>query len=133
MSLTKSRSRAAIINKDKGRPETLAKKDDYSVAPGQYDDGKRFNSDVKAFKIGEKRLEKPKESMGPGAYEPDKADKVTKPRMANIDLGKSPARPASTAKGGGDVNVAPGQYDDGKRFNSDVKSFKIGEKRPEKP
>ena len=50
--MTKSRSRAALINKDKGRPESLAKKEDYSVAPGQYDDGKRFNSDVKSFKIG---------------------------------------------------------------------------------
>ena len=50
--MTKSRSRAALINKDKGRPLSLAKKEDYSVAPGQYDDGKRFNSDVKSFKIG---------------------------------------------------------------------------------
>lgn len=44
------------------------------MAPGQYDDGKRFNSDVKGFKIGEKRLEKPSEGMGPGAYSPERAD-----------------------------------------------------------
>ena len=30
------------------------------------------------------------------------------------------------------MDVAPGQYDDGKRFNTGVKSFKIGEKREEK-
>ena len=70
--------------------------------------------------------------MGPGAYEPDRADGVTKPKMPNINMGGSPARPVSFAKGG-DVDVAPGQYDDGKRFNDNVKSFKIGEKRPEKP
>ena len=70
--------------------------------------------------------------MGPGAYEPDRADGVTKSKTPNINMGKSPARPVSFARGG-DVDVAPGQYDDGKRFNDGVKSFKIGEKRPEKP
>jgi len=49
-------------------------------------------------------------------------------RSANIDLGSSPSRPQSFAKGG-DLDVAPGQYDDGLRFNSGVKGFKIGEKR----
>ena len=70
--------------------------------------------------------------MGPGAYEPDRADGQTKSKTPNINMGSSPARPKSFAKGG-DVDVAPGQYDDGKRFNDGVKSFKIGEKRPEKP
>ena len=82
-----------------------------NVAPGQYDDGMRFNSNVKSFKIGEKRLEKPREGMGPGAYEPELAENLTKTRTVNIDMGKSPSRPTSFAKGG-DVNVAPGQYDD---------------------
>ena len=70
--------------------------------------------------------------MGPGAYSPERADGQTKSKMPNINMGSSPARPTSFAKGG-DVNVAPGQYDDGQRFNSNVKSFKIGEKRAEKP
>ena len=50
--------------------------------------------------------------MGPGAYEPELAENLTKTRTVNIDMGKSPSRPTSFAKGG-DVNVAPGQYDDG--------------------
>ena len=83
-----------------------------NVAPGQYDDGQRFNSNVKSFKIGEKRQEKPREGMGPGAYEPERSEALTKPKIANIDMGGTPARPSSFAKGG-DVNVAPGQYDDG--------------------
>ena len=57
------------------RPE---RKQDTDVAPGQYDDGIRFNSNVKSFKIGEKRAEKVKEGMGPGAYDPDRADTITK-------------------------------------------------------
>ena len=89
------------------RPGTFAKTGDVDVAPGQYDDGKRFNSDVKGFKIAEKRPERRVETMGPGAYDPDLADRHTKPKMPNITMGGSPSRPQSFAKGG-DVNVAPG-------------------------
>ena len=83
-----------------------------NVAPGQYDDGKRFNDNVKSFRIGEKRPERPNTNMGPGAYDPERADSLTKSKMPNINMGGSPARPHSFAQGG-DVNVAPGQYDDG--------------------
>ena len=69
--------------------------------------------------------------MGPGAYDHEKADAVTKTKIATVTMGSSPSRSTSFAKGG-DVDVAPGQYDDGIRFNSNVKSFKIGEKREEK-
>ena len=88
----------------------------------------RFNSNVKGFKIGEKRDPRMVETMGPGAYDPDTADLYTKPKMPNVTMGGSPSRPKSFAKGG-DVDVAPGQYDDGIRFNSNVKGFKIAEKR----
>ena len=98
------------------------------VAPGQYDDGIRFNSNSKSFKIGEKRTEKVRESMGPGTYSPERAETMTKTRTHNIDLGKSPARPGTFAKGG-DVNVAPGQYNQDKRFAENTQSFRIGEKR----
>ena len=70
--------------------------------------------------------------MGPGAYDPDRADAMTKSKTPNINMGTSPSRPASFAKGG-DVNVAPGQYDFGKNFGEDTKSFKIGEKRDPRP
>ena len=62
--------------------------------------------------------------MGPGAYDPDKADGLTHPRIANINLGSSPSRPQSFARGG-DTNVAPGQYDDGREFGKDAKTFTI--------
>ena len=51
--------------------------------------------------------------------------------MPNITMGGSPSRPQSFAKSG-DVDVAPGQYDDGIRFNSGVKGFKIAEKREQR-
>ena len=113
------------------RPNTFAKSNGYDVAPGQYDDGIRFNQNVKSFTIGEKRTEKMTESMGPGAYSPERADAITKTKMVNINMGSSPSRPASFAKGG-DYSVGPGQYDDGKNFGSDTKSFRIGEKRQER-
>jgi hypothetical protein len=113
------------------RPMSFARGGDVNVAPGQYDDGQRFNSNVKSFKIGEKREERMTRTLGPGAYDHEKSDAVTKSKMPNVTMGGSPSRPASFAKGG-DVNVAPGQYDDGQRWNSNVKSFKIGEKRAER-
>ena len=67
--------------------------------------------------------------MGPGAYDPERADSLTKSKMPNIDMGGSPSRPSSFAKGG-DVNVAPGQYDDRNyKFGNSAKGFTIGEKR----
>ena len=56
------------------RPASFAKGGDVDVAPGQYDDGIRFNSNVKSFTIAEKRETRTVESMGPGAYDPDRAD-----------------------------------------------------------
>ena len=66
--------------------------------------------------------------MGPGAYDPDRADGQTQPKIPNINMGSSPSRPHSFAKSG-DIDVAPGQYDDGKKFGDDAKSFTIPEKR----
>ena len=86
---------------------------------------------MKGFKIGERREEKVQITAGPGTYSPERAETITKTRSANINMGTSPSRPGTFAKGG-DTNVAPGQYDDGIRFNSGVKGFKIGEKREER-
>ena len=80
---------------------------DVNVAPGQYNAIKPFGADVKAHRIGEKRPQRITEGVGPGAYEPDRADGVTKSKMPNINMGTSPSRPSTFAKGG-DVNVAPG-------------------------
>ena len=86
---------------------------------------------MKSFKIGEKRETRIEKTAGPGTYSPERAEAQTKQKTPNIDLGRSPARPHSFAKAN-DTEAAPGQYDDGIRFNSGVKSFKIGEKREER-
>ena len=66
--------------------------------------------------------------MGPGAYDPDRADSLTKSKTPNINMGNSPARPATPKDG--DANVAPGQYDDrSHEFGRSTKGFRIGEKR----
>ena len=85
--LTKTKITSVNITSSPARPASFAKKGDVDVAPGQYDDGIRFNSNTKSFTIGEKRAERIIETMGPGTYDPDKADGVTKPKMPNISMG----------------------------------------------
>ena len=126
--MTKAKMPNINMGSSPSRPKSFAKGGDINVAPGQYDDGVRFNTGVKGFKIAEKREPRIIETMGPGAYDPEGADGHTKPKMPNVNMGSSPSRPASFAKKT-DVNVAPGQYDDGVRFNTGVKGFKIAEKR----
>ena len=104
VSVTKQRVQSGAFSKTQARPKTFAVETS-SAAPGQYDDGIKFNSNVKSFRIGEKRAEKMTESMGPGAYSPERADAVTKTKIVNINMGASPARPA---KKSADVDVAPG-------------------------
>ena len=54
--------------------------------------------------IGVKRAEKVKEGMGPGAYDPDRADGITKQKIPNYTMGSSPARAIRK----NDTDVAPG-------------------------
>ena len=68
--------------------------------------------------------------MGPGAYDLDRADNITRVRATNINMGSSPSRGAYIQKG--NENTAPGQYDDGRTFGYDTKTFTIGEKRETK-
>ena len=81
--MTKTKITSVNIASSPARPASFAKKGDIDVAPGQYDDGINFNS-KKTFTIGEKRYERVVETMGPGTYDPDRADGVTKPKMPNI-------------------------------------------------
>ena len=53
------------------------------------------------------------------------ADGMTKAKTPNINLGSSPSRPHTNAAPGSEFHGAPGQYDDGIRFNTGVKGFKI--------
>ena len=110
------------------RPDNFTRNDADNNGPGQYNHERSFGQDVKSYKIGEKRPARHQEGMGPGAYDPDRADSQTKPKMPNINMGQSPSRPASFAVG--DPSIGPGQYNDGRGPNT--KSFRIGEKSPER-
>ena len=105
-----SPSRASLIRKEA------------DIGPGQYNSDKRFGENTKSFQIGEKRAERIEYTQGPGAYDHEKADAVTKTKMANVTMGTSPSRASFIRK---TEDIGPGQYDDGKRFNSDTKTFTI--------
>ena len=134
-SATKHRTPSAIIYKDApGRPVSFA---DQSKAefggPGQYEVSKKFGQDVKSFRIGTRSEKRLARTVGPGEYEPDRAHSVTKTRTRSaLIMSSAKARPESLALKEQAENVGPGQYDDGVRWNQNVKSFKIGERREEK-
>ena len=65
-------------------------------------------------------------------YNPQRAEKLTKPKVPGVDLGKSPSRPQTIEVPGTDASAGPGAYDTGKKFGADVKTFTIGMKRPKK-
>ena len=93
----------------------LVSKTATTVGPGEYEHSKQFGQETKSFTIGEKREFKTVETIGPGAYSPDRADGITKLRSINIDMGKSKTGRDNSIKAS-EVTVGPGQYDDGKQF-----------------
>ena len=62
------------------------------IGPGQYNDSKQFGTDGKSFKIGERRDEKIMETMGPGLYDIERGDAVTRTKTVNVTMGTSPSR-----------------------------------------
>ena len=107
--LTKSKSPNINLGSSPSRPGTFAVSGhEHAASPGQYDDGIRFNTGVKGFKIGEKREVPIASSAGPGTCNPEIADTLTKTRTPNINLGSSPSRPRTNAVAGHEHATAPG-------------------------
>ena len=94
--LTKTRTPNINIGSSPSRPHSLAVTGS-GADPGQYDDGIRFNSGVKGFKIEGKKEERIPVTAGPGEYNHEAADNLTKNRTPNINLGTSPSRPGTVA------------------------------------
>jgi hypothetical protein len=94
------------------------------VDVGSYSIGKEFGSDAKPFTIGEKRKEPIRRTVGPGDYEPTRADSVTrsKSRTTLIVNDKSPSR-AIIAIPSQVGSTGPGQYDEKRKFGDDAKPF----------
>ena len=81
------------MGKSPARPSSFAKGGDVNVAPGQYNHEKRFGQETKSFRIGEKREVRIESTAGPGTYDVERAERQTKTKMVNINMGSSPARP----------------------------------------
>ena len=75
--LTKTKMANVNMGTSPSRVSNIRKDD--NVGPGQYDDRNyEMSKSSKGFKIGEKRAERVVESMGPGAYSPERGDAVTR-------------------------------------------------------
>jgi hypothetical protein len=58
----------------------------------------KFGDDAKTFTIGEKRPEKFNDNVGPGHYNPERAESVTKPHYPEVKITNgSLSRPNSFA------------------------------------
>ena len=134
--LTKPKEPATV---DMGRAPAARPKpnpdSENTAGPGAYDSPVKFGEGVKPMTIGEKRPERNPLMDNPGAgnYSPERGDILTKPKIPNIDMGKSPSRPSTFAKPGTDEAGGPGTYDiPYYKFGDDSKPMTIGVKRPEK-
>ena len=54
--------------------------------------------------------------MGPGAYDADRADSITRTKIQNINMGTSASRGTIVQKTTSEIG--PGQYEDRKQFGS---------------
>jgi hypothetical protein len=131
-SLTKTKTANIDMGRSPSRPTSFANPGTADhAAPGQYDDRNyNFGTDAKGFTIGEKRETIITRTAGPGEYDHERSDSLTKTKTVNIDMGRSPSRPSTFAGPGYADHASPGQYDDRNYdFGSDAKSFTIGERR----
>ena len=65
------------------------KTDSVNLGPGHYESDLKFAKDTKTFTIGEKREFKVTESVGPGQYEIERAEVLTKSKAPKITMGSS--------------------------------------------
>lgn len=90
----KPKNRAVNIGSSPERPDNFNSGVNANLGPGQYDSRDyTVKSTTKSFTIGEKRARNVDETMGPGSYDPSRADGVTKHKVPSVDMGKSPSRP----------------------------------------
>ena len=134
LSLTKTRSKAALISKTR-RPDHFKNKEtSQGQEPGAYETcHKKFGTDVKKITIQPKREKKIKKSVGPGEYDVERAEKLLRTSSPIANISKT-RRPSGFATKEHSYGVGPGQYDSEKhkKFGADTKPMTIGKKN-EKP
>ena len=104
---TRTRTVAVNLSSSPERPQ-LFSSDPNAAAPGQYDSDVRFGQNTKSFTIGEKRETRVVETMGPGSYSPEVADRQTKNRTGAVDMRSSPERPNNFGGSPNDPGLGPG-------------------------
>ena len=134
-----SRPKSAIKNGRKagmrpGRNAAIDSQADHGSAPGTYDvKGMSFGENTKSMTIGVKRESRVERSPGPGEYDANRSDSLTKsrpPQSVNFDKttgrgeGTSPAR---------DSSPDFGETDRFYHYPKEKPIYSIGQKRPEKP
>jgi hypothetical protein len=90
-------------------------------------------SKTKGFKIGERRQSRLVESQGPGKYNTDVAEALTKYRSPTIRLNSGVKRPASYAKKDKGYTAEAGAYENREKFGLNAKTFTISKEPREKP
>lgn len=125
VNLVKPKAQAAKISPVKDRP---SKQRDNGEQELQYS-FKVFGDDAKSFTIGAKRLERVERSPGPGDYNHERSDSVTKTRAPAVDFTKNPDRDSPS----NDKHL-PEFYEVERFYNypKEIPNFTIGQKREEK-
>ena len=82
------------------------------------------------FKSGKKAG--PQDDGGPGSYNPDAANYLTKSRVKSATMSKLGRPDINKRVESGTGDLGPGSYDDGKGFGKGVKGHGFGKPRPEK-
>ena len=62
------------------------------IGPGHYESQYEFGSDTKKITIGERRPEKERESIGPGLYDVESADRHVKENPRSVDFAAQKGR-----------------------------------------
>lgn len=90
---------------------------------------KVFGSDAKTFTIGAKRKERVERSPGPGDYDHERSDSVTKTRAPAVDFAKNPERDSPNKS----VDT-PDFYELERFYNypKEIPNFSMGQKREDK-
>ena len=89
--VTKTKTVNIHMGSSPARTEIVSKTST-TVGPGAYTYEKRFGEETKSFRIGERREERIVETMGPGLYDIEKGEAITRVRSTNINMGTSPTR-----------------------------------------
>lgn len=106
----------------KNRSGRLEQVPDPYHGPGAYENYMQFGDDLNKMTIFEKRNQSLEDTPGPGLYDHERAEKLTKPGSQSKNFMFSPARTEQSH----DLNPGPGQYGQHMEFGSDSKAMTIG-------